>query len=798
MYSDVSPTTSSSRLASSGRSILSRLTSPLRSRTRNATDFHIRASEPHRQYSPGDIVKGIVVLTVVKPIRITHLTVALHGFVRVLKKPAAAGEVITSDHVVEVASNKRSQYTGNGHVSLFHDEITLCGEGRLEPGIYEFEFNLQFPTQGLPSSIDFERGTISYMIRSTLTRPTSIAATSTCERKISLVETVDIGPLSVPKPRTISLEPIAKNSRKHIRSAVRADQAATESGNSAAQPKPTDSAAAEESASQRPSTSNPPSSPTSPLQSDLQSEISEGSVVSSSSTGYVIGHSTQSKPVSSTPDAAGNKPAPNKTITAKIELLKAGCLPGDSIPITISIQHTKRIKSLHGIIITLYRQGRIDSAPPLSLFTDIKGKDLERLKHEEYYPKSKTGLGGLSLTSAGSSSVFRKDLSQTLAPIMIDPATLSTVVTASLRVPEDVFPTITGVPGEMISFRYYVEVVVDLGGKLAGQDRHLPRLGMVSLPSMTNPNDPVLGTDSSTAPTLAAWGGNIVNTDRIRREKSVVACLFEIILGTTDSARMRGRGNTTKNQGPAENIQTSLPTSVPPLDSEGQQNGHVATAPGEAEYQYDEYGQQWSQWPQGPRDQTYTYNGEQHTAEDENQVPEYTQSTVPPPQVLASEELTEKDRVRLAEQTLLPSQPLQDLEGAGPSAPPQPTPTAPPDPDDDLYNDDYRPVAQQRLPATVVNGIAHSSDTITPASPQTEEPQAQATAPSVDDKRELERRRLQAEASSPSDFPAELDDTAGEGPSGSAPQPSAPFLDEEDEFAGQFTSRHDGLPRYER
>ncbi|OBT67601.1 hypothetical protein VE03_03766 [Pseudogymnoascus sp. 23342-1-I1] len=797
MYSDVSPTTSSSRLASSGRSILSRLTSPLRSRTRNATDFHIRANEPHRQYSPGDIVKGIVVLTVVKPIRITHLTVALHGFVRVLKKPTAAGEVITSDHVVEVTSNKRSQYTGNGHVSLFNDEITLCGEGRLEPGIYEFEFNLQFPSQGLPSSIDFERGTISYMIRSTLTRPTSIAATSTCERKISLVETVDIGPMSIPKPRIISLEPIAKNSRRHNRSAAKADQAATESAKSAVQPKLTDSMAAEESATQRPSTSNPPSSPTSPLHSDLQSEISEGSVVSSSSTGYVIGHSTQSKPASNTPDAAGNKPAPSKTITAKIELLKAGCLPGDSIPITISIQHTKRIKSLHGIIITLYRQGRIDSAPPLSLFTDIRGKDLERMKHEEYYPKSKTGLGGLSLTSAGSSSVFRKDLSQTLAPIMIDPTTLSTVITTSLRVPEDVFPTITGVPGEMISFRYYVEVVVDLGGKLAGQDRHLPRLGMVSLPSITNPNDPVLGTDSSTAPTLAAWGGNIVNTDRIRREKSVVACLFEIILGTTDSARMRGRGNITKNKGPAEDIQTALPTPVPPLDSEGQQNGHVT--PGEAECHYDEYGQQWSQWPQGSHDQTYTYNDEQHTAEDQNQVPEYSQSTVPPPQVLASENLTDKDRVRLAEQTLLPSRPLEDVEEAGPSAPPQTTPTAPPDPDDDLYNDDYRPVAhsaQQRPPATAINGIAHSSDTITPATPQTEDPQAQATATSVDDKRELERRRLQAEASSPSDFP-ELDDTAGEGPSGGAPQPSAPFLDE-DELSGQYTSRHDGLPRYER
>ncbi|KFY06881.1 hypothetical protein V492_07656 [Pseudogymnoascus sp. VKM F-4246] len=796
MYSDVSPTTSSSRLAASGKSILSRLTSPLRSRTRNATDFHIRASEPHRQYSPGDIVKGIVVLTVVKPIRITHLTVALHGFVRVLKKPAAAGEVITSDHAVDITSNKRSQYTGNGHVSLFHDEITLCGEGRLEPGIYEFEFNLQFPSKGLPSSIDFERGTISYMIRSTLTRPTSIAATSTCERKISLVETVDIGPMSIPKPRTISLEPIAKSSRKHIRSAARAEQAAAEASRSSGQPNPTESTTAEETASQRPSTSNPPSSPTSPLHSDLQSEISEGSVVSSSSTGYVIGHSTQSKPASGSPDTATNKPVPNKTITAKIELLKAGCLPGDSIPITISIQHTKRIKSLHGIIITLYRQGRIDSAPPLSLFTDIKGKDLERLKHEEYYPKSKTGLGGLSLTSAGSSSVFRKDLSQTLAPIMIDPATLSTVITTSLRVPEDVFPTITGVPGEMISFRYYVEVVVDLGGKLAGQDRHLPRLGMVSLPSMTNPNDPVLGTDSSTAPTLAAWGGNIVNTDRIRREKSVVACLFEIILGTTDSARMRGRGNIT-NKGPADVVQTVLPTPVGPLGTEVQQNGHAATTPGEAEYHYEEYGQEWSQWPQGAHDQTYTYNDEQHTIPEQSQVPEYSQSTVPPPQVPASENLNEKDRVRLAEQTLLPSRPLED---AGPSAPSQPVPTAPPDPDDDLYNDDYHAVAQsaqQRPPAIPVAGIANSSDTITPAPPQAEDAQPQATATTIDDKRELERRRLQAEASSPSDFP-DLDDTAGEGPSSTAPQATAPFLNEDDEYAGQYTNGNDGLPRYER
>lgn len=126
----------------------------MRSRASNVVDFNIQPSEPHRQYAPGDAVKGLVVLTVVKPIRVTHLTVALHGFVRVLKNPASAKEIITSDAAIPVTNSSKSQYFGNGHASLFHDEITLCGEGRLDPGVYEFEFNLEFPKGGLPTSID--------------------------------------------------------------------------------------------------------------------------------------------------------------------------------------------------------------------------------------------------------------------------------------------------------------------------------------------------------------------------------------------------------------------------------------------------------------------------------------------------------------------------------------------------------------------------------------------------------------------------------------------------------------------
>lgn len=154
MSANVSPQTSSSLKAATSRSLFSRLTSPLRSRTRNLTDFHIRPQDPHRRYSPGDTVKGIVVLTVVKPIRITHITVALHGFVHVYKNANNASEVALNDAYVQSGNAKKSQYFGNGHASLFQDEILLCGEGRLEVGVYEFEFELQFPRKGLPTSID--------------------------------------------------------------------------------------------------------------------------------------------------------------------------------------------------------------------------------------------------------------------------------------------------------------------------------------------------------------------------------------------------------------------------------------------------------------------------------------------------------------------------------------------------------------------------------------------------------------------------------------------------------------------
>jgi hypothetical protein len=137
--------------------------------------------------------------------------------------------------------------------------------------------------------------------------------------------------------------------------------------------------------------------------------------------------------------------------------------------------------------------------------------------------------------------VFRKDLSQAFNPLIIDPVSLTANVTTSVRVPEDAFPTIKGIPGELISFRYQLEVIVDLGGKLASQIQsgQSGRAGGIgpppTVPLTANPYE-------GGAASLATYGGRPIDTDRLRREKGVISVSFEVIVGTEDTSRKRGKG----------------------------------------------------------------------------------------------------------------------------------------------------------------------------------------------------------------------------------------------------------------
>ncbi|KAB5551272.1 arrestin [Coniochaeta sp. 2T2.1] len=790
--------------SSTSRSFFSRFSLPIRSRARNLTDFHIRPADPHRRYSAGDHVTGAVVLTVLKPIRITHLTVSLHGYVRVHKAPnGGVNEAPVVPATVASQSGSKFKYFGNGFATLFEDEQVLSADGRLEAGRYEFNFDLMFPGQGLPSSIDFERGTIAYMITATLTRPTSLSPTTSCERKIYLVEKIDVGLLTPPRARTIYLEPIPRRSRKKKTPSTLERVGSVTSD----KPEPAsdmDSTRVNESHIHgstvlpiaEEGTHDQPPNPRSPIQShsDMHSEISGEST--STSTGPSGSGDRYQKRDSGSQVTGGTRKSgvEDRTITTNIELLKGGCLPGDLVSVKISVQHIKRIKSMHGVIVTLYRQGRIDSSPPISLFKGhVSEEEARRLQREEYYPKSKTGLGGLSLTSAGSCSVFRKDLSQTFSPLIIDPVTLTASVTTSVRIPEDAFPTIKGVPGEMITFKYQLEVIVDLGGKLASQIQ-----SSQSAPGLP-PTAPLVGNPyEAGATSLASYGGRPIDTDRLRREKGVIAVAFEVVVGTDDSSRQRGKS---VMRGTPSIYTQQYQEQPSPFEPPTDQKSVVREGYDNQDYDPGTYAHAHDEYPSAEGDPT-TYSSDNSPRPPDPSAPFY----VPPPQIPEENGLSEKERIRQAEQRLLPSQP-----DAGPSSPSYPH-------GENIYDAEDEPQAGSSSQPPPPLPPAH--DAAPPPPPSHEGPSAptlddiDAPTTSADDKHELERQRLLAEASAPPEFPEDYD-AAGPSNSASVPsapavafEPSAPVLADEEHYGPHHSYQESGpsapgvqteeLPRYER
>ncbi|EEH45189.1 uncharacterized protein PADG_01339 [Paracoccidioides brasiliensis Pb18] len=767
------------------RSIISKFTNRLGNRSRNIAEFYIQLDEPYRTYFSGEAVKGCVILKVVKPIRITHLVLCLHGYVKVFKNTVAPGEGSEESGFLGPGRGRRkSEYLGNGFATLFEDEVVLCGDGRLVEGIYKFKFNLEFPPYRLPSSITFERGTISYMLTSHLTRPTTISPTISCDKRVTLLETIDIAPLPLPKLRIISLEPVLRRSK--MRSKTKGASRERIMQNSAsADPIPNGIE------------HRPPLSP-------VSSEQSNSSCMSNSTQSFQVisePNSTNSQSIANDDSQSTNTSSLDKTIKAKTELLRPGGVPGDILPVKITIQHTKPIRSPNGIIITLYRQGRIDYHPSIPVGPAEKGK---KPVYEDYYPKSLTGLGGLSFGATRSSSVFRKDLSQIFAPLIVDPVTMMATVKTSIRIPEDVFPTITHVPGGMISFRYYLEVVMDLRGKLAGQDRFIPRLNMMAGStnySYSSSGQVLTLSEKGRNQITSPWAGNILDTDQVRREKSVVACVFEVVIGTKDSGKKQNQ-TTEMNQAPDDHSTTPQivqHNNVYEWDHQYQcpythlHNDHDYA--NENGYDNNEISG-WQAHP--PRGQYASY----HT-------PQFLPPTLP------EEEIDEKTRLRRAEEALLPSKPSQQedtVEVDSSTTSSALAPSAPvffeDSPHEHISNNHFNShyihgnfVAS----APSVNSITpfYQTSTNIPPLPLSLLEGSNSTRTPVtaqDDKQELERQRLLAQASSPDPQHLSIDETmATASPGGEEVarlMPSAPMLTEDDLTQPLATS--ESLPRYQR
>jgi hypothetical protein len=435
------------------------------------------------------------------------------------------------------------------------------------------------------------------------------------------------------------------------------------------------------------------------------------------------------------------------------------------------------VKSLTGVIVTLLRQGKIDSNPPNGLFDGSAGRDdAARVDKEEVFPRSRTGLGGLSLTSSGSTSIFRKDLDQNIAPLIIDPNTMQTSVTVTVKLPDDSFPTIKGVPGEMISFKYLVEVVVDLGGRLSNQ--------MQTGPSRFGPYGHGTTDNHTYGPRR---GANIADTSQMRHEKGVIAVSMETVVGTIDSSRGRKKSRVSPRSRSVQIFESDEEDTI------GRESNYADDAPRSPSGYFPTHanGSRLQPIPSHPP-QPYSQvaplqppshsppefsgpysNGFDHTAA----APSY----IPPPEIPNQGNLSEKERVRQAETRLLPSQPPE----AGPSMSQD---------DEDIYDAEDTP----RVP-DLSGGFVPSAPSAPDAGPSapTEDDIELATAPppgNVEDKQELERRRLLNEASAPPDVPEDMQRRRNDGPSrevevnAEATAPSAPMVDDYDEYPGYGSS----------
>lgn len=594
------------------------------------------------------------------------------------------------------------------------------------------------------------------MVSSTLTRPTTISPVATCHHPIHFVETVDIAAFPRPKPRVVSVETVSRRSMNKI--STRRSVKPSSIGKGLAQ------LSIGSQGSANGSSSSDPQPPNGPPQSPVPSTTSFASGGSSSKSTYPTG-AAQQFPNSSieSNSQACNDEVTDHMVTAIIELLHRGCLPGDKLPVEISINHNKPVKSLQGIIITMYREGHVDTHPAIPLGPSHSRKKQE---YEDYYPKSRTGLGGLSLSTAGSSSGFRKDLSQRFVPLIVDPHSLTAVIKTSIPVPDNLFPTVSSVPGAMITFKYFIEVVIDLRGRLTGQDRFLPRLNMTSGASSYGYGDYTSnGTDRSDGYMISASAGlGILGTEQIRREKGVVTCSFEVIVGTRDSGRKRGRNADEYRASDASHADPAIGSdddrAMESFGILGSQQ-RADSLPRDIDYQTD---------PQISDDRlcaAYESNCWQPNA-------------IPP--AIIEEDLDEKSHVRRAEQRLLPSAPSvhnehlsSNLQSQQPSAPEAFNLI-------DLANDresssPNQLIHNRALTASMESARRNYDLGYNGASTQVNGDASSPAGPG-DDKQEMERQRLQMAASAPEYF-QDGEVLESNSPARRCVIATAPILDEE-------------------
>ncbi|MCJ1421531.1 ph-response sensor protein [Xylographa parallela] len=441
-----------------------------------------------------------------------------------------------------------------------------------------------------------------------------------------------------------------------------------------------------------------------------------------------------------------------KAIRIQVDLLRGGCLPGGEATVRVTVNHVRAVRSLHGVIVTLHRMSYIDREPS----TTIKASKRTKLGLDAV-PKSRTGFGGLVFSSEDPNMTFRANLAQNTTHLIVDPETLSATVTQSVRVPEEVFPTVTNVPGNLLIFKYYVEVIVDVQAKLASQNSYFNWYVQAN------------GSFDTPKNTVAF---DYQRTSVFRRDASVIACDMPLIIGTKDTTPKLLKQ-------PAIVIAGHLPT-VHPGTIQLQHNQPDRRAP--PRHRNQEF---WDtvQRPSTPGNDTQDESTEQST----------NQEIRPKSQLQSSpdELVDEKTRLRRAAELLLPSAPSleEDHDCTGSSGLRSPEPSAPTE--YELHNGGEETILAS-IREVVRISSTHEDSARQDINAGTSEISS-ATNRTQDDKQEMERRRLMAMVSAP-----ELD--SDEEAERRLHKPSAPMLNDDNihQTFNDHLDQIEDLPLYQK
>ncbi|KAK6455980.1 pH-response regulator protein [Scheffersomyces xylosifermentans] len=484
---------------SSGESTLS---SNFRIDFNSVAEFYIQLDKPHKTWLPGDEVPGQIILISKKNVANIVITLSLIGYVKINASSHSKLRPIKQtlfDHTIKIYGDSLSAQDESGELA-----------NGLYKGEHVFPFIVKLPNKRVFTSIDFGKGSINYILRASIGNSSSYTTTSassqnqsppatqassnshlsssslfaktkglkilhnptyTSEKLINLVNPIDVTALPAPKPKRLILkDPRGQNAKKLSRT-----QSSTSTINTI-------------------NTMN--------TYSTLSSNNSENND-NSNTTNTITFANTNS---STNPNTASPFPTIDKanfqkpeTIKVSLEIPQRGYLRGELIPIKLSINHLKKIQDLNGIIITLVRVCRLDNGA------------------ESFFES------------------FRKDLQQSVIPLYVDPVTFQSEINTSLRVPADAFPTIVGCP--LVSFQYFIEVLVNLSGKSLALDNdgvpeHHPQTKVVDDPTTFNFN--------FNTPSLASQHhkerSGFINTDKFKRSKKFLQLTTEVVIGTHRSS----------------------------------------------------------------------------------------------------------------------------------------------------------------------------------------------------------------------------------------------------------------------